>query len=117
MLRNIYISVAALGVALLIYAVMVGVILNRLVRCGISTSPVLTANRPPSGVTIFGLQIPLSCVIAAAVTMLAMPLIADFMTHLRRQRRARNDQCVDCGYPLTAWRGRCPGCGERIGPG
>jgi hypothetical protein len=117
MLRNIYISVTALGVALLIYAVMVGIILNHLTECGITQSPVSTANRPPPGVPILGFRVPVSCLIAAAVTMLVMPLIADFMTHLRRRRRARNDQCVDCGYPLTTWRGRCPGCGERIGPG
>ena len=34
-----------------------------------------------------------------------------------RRRRFFDDECVECGHPITTWRGRCPGCGERIGPG
>jgi hypothetical protein len=76
-----------------------------------------TTAPPPPGVPILGVRVPVSIILAAAVTMLVMPLLAEFMTHLRRRRRDRNDQCLDCGYQLTTWRGHCPGCGVRVGPG
>jgi hypothetical protein len=35
---------------------------------------------------------------------------------MRRRHRANHDRCVMCGHPIIEWHGRCPGCGERIGP-
>lgn len=34
-----------------------------------------------------------------------------------RRWREKHDCCLDCGRKITSWRGKCPGCGMRIGPG
>jgi hypothetical protein len=47
----------------------------------------------------------------------ALLAVDEFATWRRRCRRERLGQCVDCGHPLKSWRGRCPGCRVRIGPG
>jgi hypothetical protein len=71
----------------------------------------------PSHIVVFGLPIPLSVLITAAMTMPAL-LIANDIAHWHRRRtRDRLGQCLDCGYQLTTHRGRCRGCGVRIGPG
>ena len=36
---------------------------------------------------------------------------------LRRHQRDKLGLCLECGYRLESHRGRCPGCGVRVGPG
>src|SRR5829696_6874068 len=118
MVRRISTTVAALAVAMIVYALFTGLILHRVstkliqVHCLHTprTCPTCQASGPPSGVPIFGVRVPVSSVVAAACTLLAMPAVAEFMTYRRRRRRELNDQCVECGYEITKWRGRCPGC-------
>ena len=78
---------------------------------GISPSDV------PSHIDLGGVHVPLSVLIAGFVTIQCFPFIVYFADRLRRRRRELNDECVECGYPITKWRGHCPGCGIRIGPG
>jgi len=61
--------------------------------------------------------IPLSAIIAAWATVQFFPFIVAFAHHHRRRRRYLNDECLECGHPIEKYRGRCPGCGVRIGPG
>ena len=71
----------------------------------------------PSHINIAGLPIPLSAIIAAWLTIQFFPFIVAFANHRRRRRRFLDDECIECGRPIERFRGRCPGCGERIGPG
>jgi hypothetical protein len=71
----------------------------------------------PSHIDIAGLHIPLSAIIAAWATIQFFPFLVAFANYRRRRRRYLNDECIECGHQLTSWRGRCPGCGIRIGPG
>ena len=126
MVRRISTTLAALAIALVFYTVFTGLIFHRITTKLIQTNPLhnpqtcptCRANAQPGvPVPMLRVRIPVSVLVAAAVTILAMPLFAHFMTYLRRRRRFLNDQCVDCGYQLTSWRGRCPACGVRVGPG
>lgn len=125
MVRRISTTIAALAVALMIYAFFTGAIYRqvmiKLVHVGCihdRTTPAASgANTAPQTIPILGVQVPLSAILAAAATVIAMPFVATFMHHYRRRRRYLNDECIECGHPITKWRGRCPGCGVRIGPG
>jgi len=125
MVRRISTTIAALAVAMLIYAVFTGLIFQRVMTNFVHVGclhtphscPACRANAPPPGVPILGVRLPVSAIVAACVTAIAMPFVATFMHHHRRRRRYLNDECIECGHPLTSWRGRCPGCGIRIGPG
>ena len=71
----------------------------------------------PAHIQIAGVQVPLSVLLAAFLTIQAMPLFAGYMHRRRRRLRFLNDECLECGRPIVSFRGRCPGCGVRIGPG
>src|SRR5688572_22324797 len=126
MIRRISTTVAALAVALIIYTLFTGLILHR-VGTKLVQGPICLHTRhpaqtcpskpPPPGVPIFGVRVSVSSLVAAGVTIASMPLLAEYMTHRRRRRRYLNDECVECGHPITSFRGRCPGCGVRVGPG
>jgi hypothetical protein len=88
MVRRLSTTVAALAVAMLIYC--------RLRRhhgprhC--RDDPRLPDGRPAKSSAarragLFGIRVPVSSVVAASVTLLAMPLTAEFMTRLRRRPR------------------------------
>jgi hypothetical protein len=126
MIRRISTTVTALAVALVFYALFTGLILNRIGTKLLQgpmclhtprTCPTCQANRPPTGVPIFGVRVPVASVTAASVMIMAMPLLAEYMTHRRRRLRYLNDECLECGRPIRSFRGHCPGCGVRIGPG
>jgi hypothetical protein len=71
----------------------------------------------PTVVHEWGIPVHVSVVLALALTIPALLIANDIACWRRRRRRERLGQCVDCGHPLKTWRGRCPGCGVRIGPG
>jgi hypothetical protein len=71
----------------------------------------------PTHFDIAGIRIPISALIAAWLTIQFFPFLVAFANHRRRRRRFLDDECLECGRPITEWRGRCPGCGVRIGPG
>lgn len=123
MIRRISTTVAALAIGLTLYALFTGLILRRIATeliegpiCLHSSCRTCQPARAPAGVPFFGVRVPVSSAIAAA-TMMAMPLIAEYMTYRRRRSRYLHDECIECGRPITSWRGCCPGCGVRIGPG
>jgi hypothetical protein len=70
----------------------------------------------PTHFDVAGIRIPLSSIITAWLTIQFFPFVVAFANHRRRRRRFLDDECLECGHPITKWRGRCPGCGERIGP-
>jgi hypothetical protein len=125
MVRRISTTLAALAVGMLFYAAFTGVILerigSRLIRVGCihtqTVGVISQTKQPPPGVPIFGVRVPVSAIVTACVTAIAMPFVATFMHHHRRRRRYLNDECIECGRPIEKYRGRCPGCGVRIGPG
>jgi hypothetical protein len=119
MVRRIATTVTALLVAFAIYATFICLILHRVSKMiHVTVVRVPGARGAAEGyVLIFGVPIHYSFFLAAAATALALLLLADLMNRLRRTRRAENDECVECGRPITSWRGRCPGCGVRVGPG
>jgi len=120
MVRRIATTVTALLVAFGIYATFVCLILHRLnqmIHVTVVQSTVAKNAAADGYVLIFGVPIHYSVPLTAAATALALLLLADLMARLRRTRRAQFDECVECGRPITSWRGRCPGCGVRVGPG
>jgi hypothetical protein len=66
-------------------------------------------------VDVFGVHVPLSVLFTTALTIPALLIANDIFTW--RRRRERNGQCVECGFELATRRGRCAGCGVRIGLG
>ena len=118
MVRRASILLTALSISLIVYLVALHCILRRLIRsCPIGALPPGAKRVPDGFVEVFGVAVPISSVIAALCTIPAMLIIADLAHRLRRRRRYLNDECIECGHELTRWRGRCPGCGVRIGPG
>ena len=118
MVRRASILLTALSISLIVYLVALHGIFQRLVRtCGMGASTP-GAQRVPAGfVDVFGFMVPVSSVIAGLCTIPAILIIADLADRWRRHRRYLNDDCIECGRPITSWRGRCRGCGMRIGPG
>ena len=118
MVRRISTPLAALAIAMAVYAFFTGVILQRITTRFVSASCLHSRNTCP---TCRGTPAPdrhhRIILAAIAVTIGLMPFVAEVMTRLRRRRRFLNDECVECGRPITSWRGRCPRCGVRIGPG
>ena len=118
MVRRISTTLAALAIALAVYAFFTGVILQRITTRFISVSCLHSPNICPNcrGTPAPDRHHP---IIAATVAVMIglLPSVNELTTRLRRRRRFLDDECVDCGRPITSWRGRCPGCGVRIGPG
>ena len=118
MVRRASILLSALSISLIVYLVVLHRIMHWLFRpCLMGASPPGPRRAPNGFVEIFGLAVPISSLIAARCTIPVMLMIADVASRLRRHRRYLNDECVECGHPISRWRGRCPGCGVRIGPG
>ena len=46
-----------------------------------------------------------------------MGIALEITYHFERRYRESHGMCRDCGHRLVSRRGRCPGCGVRIGPG
>jgi hypothetical protein len=70
----------------------------------------------PAPIIIFGVPVPISNVVAGLLIIPGVCITHDVATWRRRRRRERLRQCLECGHPLHSWRGRCPGCGVRLGP-
>jgi hypothetical protein len=97
----------------LFYAIWVGVVADRISRMIHVT--MIRVPRPPAGDSrIFG--IPLQLIVVLTLTFIGTFIAAEIAVRMRRRRRQRLDQCVECGSPIRSWRGRCPGCGVRVGP-
>jgi hypothetical protein len=77
----------------------------------------LTPGDIPTHIEVLGVPVPLGVLVGAWLTVVAFPFIAQLADSARRRRRLLDDECLECGRPITSWRGRCPGCGVRIGPG
>ena len=61
-----------------------------------------------------GLAIALS-IIFIWIMVATMPAVILFRRQWDREQRAKNNQCIDCGYNLAGNRsGVCPECGRKI---
>ena len=103
--------------ALLIYAAYTLLILRQLsryIQCGIASRP---RDPHPGYVEAFELLLPMWIVWGLWLIIPVTGMGFEIYWKSQRWWRDRNGQCVDCGYRLTTWRGKCPGCGLRIGPG
>ena len=117
MVRRLSTTVAALAVALAVYATFVHLIARRINQMlGITSSLRRSDTTPERCVVIFGVPIPYEVLIQAALLMVALFAFEHFKERVCRRRRYLRDQCTECGRPITSWHGRCPGCGVRIGP-
>ena len=134
MLRRASILAWVVWVPLLVYGVLSYGAVRRAVRVAaptVSMSGVHRWHPRPDEDTVFGVspddiptyvyfgpvRVRLSVLIMSCLTLQSIPFVCAFADWNRRRRRGRLDQCLECGYELTSWRGRCPGCGVRIGPG
>ena len=125
-LRRTWVGVASLlCIALLVYAVLTWGVMRRiaLVFCReVHVHEVARWVPARDEDPIFGVRpsnVPGALKFGLAAALLSFPtwcLTGEILRRRRRYVRDRRGQCVDCGHPLTTWRGRCPGCGTRIGP-
>jgi hypothetical protein len=118
MVRRISTTLAVLAIALAVYAVFTGVIFQRITTRFIGTGCLHDRRTCPTcrGTPAPDRHHPIIAA-TAAVMIGILPFITELTTRLRRRRRFLNDECIECGRPITSWRGRCPGCGVRVGPG
>jgi hypothetical protein len=128
MVRRSSILVTALAVGLLVYGFLLTATMRQALMtfcrpCCMHSDPhtasgvARSTQNGPTRIDILGVPVPLSTLIAAALTLPGMALTNDIVTWRRRRKRERLDQCLECGRPIRRFRGRCPGCGERLGPG
>jgi hypothetical protein len=123
-IRRPYTLATAIIIGLLVYGFLVGGTVRKIFRPFWMPAEYYKAHaggsNPPDDtirINVLGLPIPLSTLIAAALTLPGMAAFNDLAVWWRRRRRDRLNQCLECGHPIKVWRGRCPRCGERIGPG
>ncbi|MEO6436321.1 MAG: hypothetical protein ABIP55_11265 [Tepidisphaeraceae bacterium] len=124
MVHRTSLLLSALVVGLLFYA---ATSLGTLRRSMLVLFPINGRRHAPTG--LFGLEAPdgiqqifdspirFAVVMTLAVMPPLMLVLNEFFIWHRRHTRDRLGLCLDCGHQLRAWRGRCPGCGVRIGPG
>src|SRR5215204_2971281 len=113
MVRRLSTTVAALVVALAIYATFVQLIMvriGRMIHADLVSLPQPGAT-PDGCVSIFGVPVPYEVLIQAALLIVAAFVFEHFKERCCRHRRNLRDECVECGRPITSWHGRCPGCG------
>ena len=118
MIRRTPILVSALLISLVVYFVLFAYLCQRTISCRLIASAPTAARRAPQGyVDVLGFPVAISVLVTLALTIPALLAANQFAVWHRRRTRDRLGQCLDCGYPLRTWRGRCPSCGVRIGPG
>src|SRR5687768_1475222 len=96
MVRRISTTVAALSMAMLIYAIIVGALASRIKVLTGGQTCIHSSSRPcpnpaahpgPAVIRIGGVAVSISSLAACALTLAMMPLLAEYMTHLRRRLR------------------------------
>jgi hypothetical protein len=108
-------TLAAISVALLIYAAFIGLIMSKLnsmigVTIGGPAPKPLYTN---GNLNLFGWSVPIELVFIVGSLAPTLLVLQKVLTCVRRHNRKKLGQCVDCGYPLGGRRGRCPRCGLR----
>ena len=72
----------------------------------------------PQTIDVYGYPVPMIWVITLWFLFPLMYFAFEFCRWLQRLNRERLGLCLDCGRRLVSpWRGKCPRCGLRIGPG
>jgi hypothetical protein len=71
----------------------------------------------PGWVEVFGHYFPAWMVICLWMVLPATWYAFVLCDRIQRRRRDKLGLCIECGFRLRSWRGKCPGCGVRIGPG
>ena len=65
---------------------------------------------------LFDFEVQIDWLIFIGVMVPALWATAEIMMYVQRAYRERHDLCPQCGRAITTWRGRCAGCGLRLGP-
>ena len=107
----------AVGVALAVYFVLVCVIFDRLNRW-LFGGPAF--KKPPpltETIDVCGVAVSFHCIIILWLFLPTLFFAFAITRHFERKYWEARNQCGDCGHRLISWRGRCPACGVRIGPG
>ncbi len=117
--RRISTVAFTLGTALVVYAAYVILILRQINRM-IFGCPVMTGGASSTGalgVHAHGFFIPLWWIIVLWILLPLTWASLEFCHWIQQLNRERLGLCVECGGRLvSAWRGKCPRCGVRIGP-
>ena len=114
-LRHTKVFLAAVGTSLLVYYVVFLAIVDWI--CRHMGGAGFRAIEVPRYIEAWGVPVPLWCV---ALLWLFLPIVGfalQITFYFERIYRGRHGMCLDCGHRLVSWRGRCPGCGVRVGPG
>jgi hypothetical protein len=104
--------------AMFVYGAYAGVILYKLstlIGCRLGTGP--PARNGPIGVTVLGVFVPVWVILLLWLLLPGTFLAFEAFYALRRRYRDKHDCCIECGQSLQTFRGHCPRCGTRIGPG
>ena len=109
---------AAVSVGILVYLILTVLVFQRVhrmigVTAGIRAAPPSRPLVSGGRVNLGGRSMPLNAAITLASIAPTCWLVLTTLSTIRRRNRERLDQCLECGCPLTAKRGRCPRCGER----
>ena len=114
-LRRANVLLTAVGMSLLVYFVLFLAVIDWLSRtCGGSG---FRAIEVPRHIEARGIPVPLWCVVLLWFVLPIMGIALEITYHFERRYRESHGMCRDCGHRLVSRRGRCPGCGVRIGPG
>ena len=114
MVRRVATIFAVLATACLFYYVAFLLIFIKIMSwCGFAP------RRPtfPGYVECAGYRIPWWAVVLLWSVLPGIWLGLHLSEKLRRRRRDKLGLCVECGCRIKVWRGHCPECGVRIGPG
>jgi hypothetical protein len=106
-----------LSMAMVIYAVYVGLILRQINKYFIGCTLSSSSKRVPDGcIELFGKFIPWwELFVLWAIWPVGWCVCAIY-ARIQSAYRARHNLCPSCGHAISNWHGCCPGCGERIGP-
>jgi hypothetical protein len=108
---------SAVGIALATYFVLVCIIFDRLNRWMFGRP---AFRKPPplaESIEVYGVHVPLLCILILWLFLPTLFFAFAITRHFERRYWEAHNQCGDCGCRLVSWRGRCPKCGNRIGPG
>jgi hypothetical protein len=115
MARRAATLLAALSVALLVYAVLIGIAVTKIRTAGLVQSHVRCSCTSPRAYLIAGRpvqqSVPVWCWLCVGSMPFALWAAWDVHVRARRKTRERLGLCLDCGQELPRERrGRCPRC-------
>jgi hypothetical protein len=118
MVRRASILIAALTIAVIVYIPVFYALLRRAMFVLFPIVHIHGGRDPVPNDYVYGYPVPMIWVITLWFLLPLMYFAFEFCRWLQRLNRERLGLCLDCGSRLVSpWRGKCPRCGLRIGPG